>query len=322
MKTFVHHDGALGDVLLSLPSIRAIRKEHGFVHLAARPDIARFLKDAGAIDDASSAESGLYTSLYTDRPGEGVKDFLGRFDRAFVFTVKRDSPVAASLRSIISRVKSIITIPPDGVRTSAAEFRLKQLGREPGDLSTPLEVPSFYNERAGAILSKAGHVDGQRPLIVIHPGSGGRSNRWPLGRYFSLAEELERRNDAALLMLSGPAEGSAFKDEIEEFVSRHERVIHVINEELGTVAALLARCAYYIGNDSGISHLAAAVGAPAFVLFGPSDPDTWQPVGRAVKVIAARDGDHISALPVAEVLSSVYEIQDRPTHSYPRERGQ
>lgn len=309
MKTFIHHDGALGDVLLSLPAIRVIRDEHGPVHLAGRPDVARFLKESGAIDDASSSESGLYASLYTARQVEGVKDFLRRFDRAFVFTVKHDSPVAASLQLVISRITIIITIPPDGVRISAAEFRLRQLGQEPCTISVPLEVSSLYKERARAILSKAGHTEGQRALIAIHPGSGGRSKCWPLEKYLSLAEKLRERHDAAVLMLSGPAEGAVLTEEIGEFSSRHGGVIHILNEDLGTVAALLARCAYYIGNDSGISHLAAAVGVPAFVLFGPTDPDIWKPVGRAVKVIAARDGDHISSLPLDEVLSAVYEIQ-------------
>src|SRR3989304_1407763 len=127
MKTFIYHDGALGDVLLSLPSIRALRKDFGFVHLAGRPDVARFLKESGTIDEASSSDSGLYVSLYEVKPDARVKDFLMQFDRAFVFTVRDDSALIAAMGGIIPRTKAVITIPPEGTRTHVTEFRLGQL---------------------------------------------------------------------------------------------------------------------------------------------------------------------------------------------------
>ncbi len=320
MVTFILHDGALGDVLLSLPSIRAVRKEHGPVHLAGRPDVARFLKEVGEIDDASSSERVLFASLYSGNPGADAKEFLGTFDKAFIFTVQGDSPMVSAVRGIIRRTMVVLTVPAEGAGEHAAGFRMRQLGQ--GNHSAPLEVPSSYRERAGAVLMRVKHADGQMPLIAIHPGSGSRAKCWPLEKYFAFADRLRQYRGAFIVMLSGPAEEPAFKERIDAFGKHGEDVMHLGNEDLGTVTGILARSVCYVGNDSGISHLAAAVGTPAIVLFGPTDPGVWRPVGRMVRVITTDDGKILSDLTVEEVLSAVYEIQDRSSYTYPPERGQ
>jgi hypothetical protein len=83
-KVFLHHDGALGDTLLSLPCIRLIRESASLVHIAGRRDVAEFLHKAGIVDEHSSAGSGLYSSLYTECPDERVRGFLSGFDASFV----------------------------------------------------------------------------------------------------------------------------------------------------------------------------------------------------------------------------------------------
>jgi ADP-heptose:LPS heptosyltransferase len=75
-------------------------------------------------------------------------------------------------------------------------------------------------------------------------------------------------------------------DEILGFAHRHEGVVHVRNEPLVMVAGLLANSELYVGNDSGVTHLAAAVSGKVMVLFGPSDPFLWKPIGAGVQVIS------------------------------------
>ncbi len=137
------------------------------------------------------------------------------------------------------------------------------------------------------MLSDAGYRDIRVPLIAMHPGSGGTRKCWPLGHFFGLAERLEKGDNPFFVIFSGPAENGIAGKRIDEFVERHQRAVHVRNEELATVSALLSRCRFYIGNDSGITHLASAVGGNVIALFGPTDPLFWGPVGHSVHIIAS-----------------------------------
>jgi ADP-heptose:LPS heptosyltransferase len=305
MKTFIHHDGALGDVLLSLPSIRAIRDGYGSVHLAGRPDVMRFLKEAGAADESSSSESVLYAPLYAGCPDARLKDFLGQFDRVFVFTVRECSPVVAAMRGIVPKTRVVITIPSEGTGIPVAEFRLKQVGCEQADAPSPLNIPSSYTEEARELIANAGYSDG-RPLVALHPGSGGKAKRWPLENYLELAERLKRDQDPCVLIFSGPAEGTAMREKVEDLVRGHKGMAHVADSDIATVAALLHSCDLYIGNDSGVTHLAAAMGSRVVVLFGASDPVLWRPVGPKVQVVAAVDGA-LSTIGIEEVYATVKE---------------
>ncbi len=109
---------------------------------------------------------------------------------------------------------------------------------------------------------------------AIHPFSGSARKNWPLKNFEAIARllELELRVEWA----AGP----------EETLPQARRF-----DGLDELAAWLAGARLYIGNDSGISHLAAAVGTPAVVLFGPTDPRVWAPRGNGVRVIEGLDHD-------------------------------
>jgi heptosyltransferase-3 len=108
----------------------------------------------------------------------------------------------------------------------------------------------------------------QENFAVIHPFSGSPRKNWPLGKFHSLATRLER------LM---PVRWCAGRDDPP--LPGPVRI-----DDLYELGCWLARARLYIGNDSGITHLAAAVGTPVLALFGPSDPDVWAPRGQNVRV--------------------------------------
>jgi ADP-heptose:LPS heptosyltransferase len=97
-----------------------------------------------------------------------------------------------------------------------------------------------------------------------------------------------------VLFLCGPAESPELRAQIEGFVRERQGMATVYDVDLAVVAGLAAECGLYIGNDSGITHLAAAVGVPVIALFGPTDPALWAPLGADVRVIAAETIDAIS----------------------------
>jgi ADP-heptose:LPS heptosyltransferase len=123
---------------------------------------------------------------------------------------------------------------------------------------------------------------GVRP-VAIHPGSGGRRKCWP-ARLFA---ELATRLDAPVLLVEGPADSTACH-EFAEVVAPSVPIIRVTGESLPRLAALLAESRGYFGNDSGVSHLAAALGVPTVAVFGPTDPAVWAPLGPKVSVVAPR----------------------------------
>ncbi len=318
MKTFIHHNGALGDLLLSLPCIRAIRRDAGFVHIAGKADVADLLRETGHAAEASSAESAFYASLYTATPEERTMEFLSQFDRAFLFTSRSDSPIAANFRKAVPRTETIITIPPAGVRRHVSEFRMEQLScraeEESNSEISPalLCIPPLYKERAREFLAGSGY-DGVRGMLMgVHPGSGGKGKCWPIENYLMLAERIIQDRETFFLFFSGQTEGPDVKGKIEDFACGHRRVIHVSDAGLVTVAALLSTCDLYVGNDSGVTHLAATVNAKVVALFGPTDPLFWKPIGQGVEVISAGPcGGSPRAITVEEVYTRAMALLSR-----------
>jgi ADP-heptose:LPS heptosyltransferase len=285
-KTFIHHDGALGDLLLSLPVITLLRKKTGFVHLAGGIEAVGLLLEAGMIDEASSAGSARYVSLYVDAVLSGLRDFLSGFDCAVVFTTRMESALVRSIASVVSDTRIVLTIPPQGVQKHVAEFRSRQF-TDYDHLAPPprLSLPSERMEQARKFLCSVGH-DFSRPLISVHPGSGGARKCWPTGSYCELLAKLRHWRDPFILLFSGPAEEESISDVLQAYIVNNPgRSAHIRNAELALVSALLSMSDLYIGNDSGISHLAASLGIRSLVFFGPSDPVLWKPLGGNVRVV-------------------------------------
>lgn len=295
---FIHHDGALGDVILSLPSIHRIKTE-GSVHFAGRADIAGLLKETHIVDDVSSSSAAIYSSLYAGMLPETAREFLQRFSRAFIFTINPDSSLVMSIRSLIPDTRVVETVPKEGLVISAARFRLDQIAKDADTGRGPfISIPPLYRSLADGLLSRSGH-DGCTPIVAIHPGSGSMAKRWPLKNYLELASRIMADGDAFILIFSGPAEDGLFQEEVDAFARGRLGVVHFAWPELIALAALIDRSSLFIGNDSGVSHLAAALGRPVLTLFGPTDHRIWAPVGLKTEVIRA---DSIFDLDVETVL--------------------
>jgi heptosyltransferase-2 len=123
-------------------------------------------------------------------------------------------------------------------------------------------------------------------LIAIHPGSGSEAKNWPLERWVEVARSILSSYENRRVLLIG---GEADTERISRLqaILPNERVRSAQHLPLVDLAARLRSCALFIGHDSGISHLAAAVGTPSLLLFGPTDPAIWAPVNRQVRVLRA-----------------------------------
>ena len=132
-------------------------------------------------------------------------------------------------------------------------------------------------------------------LVVIFPGSGNPAKNWPAEKYAALASTLSKRAGVAVIL--GPAESSL------EAIFR-ERGVPVLKDlDLPTVAAIARLAVAFVGNDSGVSHLAAAVGTPGMAIFGPTDPARWRPLGHRIDVLRRNPIDSIEVEEVVVALS-------------------
>jgi hypothetical protein len=295
----------------------AIGTDSAPLDAVCRDDVGRLLKASAVVHGAFFSDSSVFASWYAGRPDNACRELLGYYGRVFVFTLRDSSDLAKNIARTVPDTRVIITVPPADDRTHVAEFRLRQLQdalRHDGPVR--LSVPPALRRQAREVLTRAGH-DGQKRLIVLHTGSGGKHKRWPLERYFELAERVAEKAGAFVLFLTGSAEELSVRERIEGFVRARTGMAHVADADLTTVAGILAQCGLFAGNDSGISHLAAAVGAPVVALFGPTDPALWRPCGETVRVVAARTMEGIS---VEAVLAAAEETRvfgpSRPDHVY------
>jgi hypothetical protein len=185
----------------------------------------------------------------------------------------------SSFDSIISWYGTARTDFRDAVRDLPFEFH-DALPK--GDI----HAVDFYLQQVGAPWGATPRIRCRRKkagFVAIHPFSGSARKNWPLERFRAVCRSLPK----AVEFCAGPEEAL-------------ENAVRISN--LYDLGCWLAEAEFYIGNDSGISHLAAAVGTPVYAVFGPTDPAVWAPRGRDVHVIHR---DPITDVSVEEVLEEL-----------------
>jgi len=144
-----------------------------------------------------------------------------------------------------------------------------------------------------------------RGILALHPGSGGAAKCWPAKRFAGLATAAARHWGVLPVFLVGPADALAWH-QVQEALPSALATAALVERPLREVLALLSLARAYVGNDSGISHLAGRA-CPTLALFGPSDPRVWHPLGHRVALLAAAGGD-LTRLAVADVLAALERL--------------
>ena len=121
--------------------------------------------------------------------------------------------------------------------------------------------------------------------IMLHPGAGSRRKRWPMTNFLEV-EAMLKSDGLKPAFIVGPAE-----EDLIDSLQHPERTVYALTDLLD-LRELLKSAGGYIGNDSGASHLAAFLGLPAVVIFGPADPKRWAPVGRNVEIVRPKMACH------------------------------
>jgi ADP-heptose:LPS heptosyltransferase len=280
------HPGGLGDLLLAVPAIGSLRERfpaHRLL-LCGHDQAAELLVDCGLADRWISAQATGCTALFAGMPPDDVllTDWLKRCDLSVAWTSDDEGRLAAALTgcgaaSVI--VQSPFTSTLKSVHQS--ERFVEILGGEPGSASTPLlSLPHATRAEGAAHLAVRG-VPRERPLALVHPGSGSRHKCVKPAVLVPVLEGLEALGLEPLLL-----EGPADQEIVERLLRSCSRRPVVLRDlSVRVLAGVLSHVDLFVGHDSGVTHLAALLGTPTVALFGPTDPARWAPRGPAVGVI-------------------------------------
>lgn len=262
MPRLIIRPGAIGDCLLGLPAMEFVQTDQTEVWVPAA--LCSLLK-CRQLKVRSISSTGL------DRFGlgdgfisPGLHEALQRFDDVVSWYGENRAEFREAALRLNPRWRFLRALPPGDCTLHAADYFLNQVG---GPIGSNPHL-TFSHARHGS--------------IALHPFSGNGAKNWPLAGFRELAQRLA--GEGPVIMLAGP----------EEDLPEARRF-----DDLGSLAVWLSGAALYIGNDSGPTHLAAAVGTPTLALFGPTNPAIWAPRGPHVKVLQQ---EPISELSVDEVL--------------------
>jgi heptosyltransferase III len=288
--------GALGDLMCLIPALEAISRRHAgaSIELMSRFELARLAAGRTVVARAHSIDARELGALFSDvTPVDpDARRFFANFDRIYSFFASDDLRFRARLAAATDAGVSFLPfLPDDDAHVSAAYLRAIDATAAPTD--SRLE-PTPEDLAAAARALDQSNVDSSH-LVVIFPGSGNPAKNWPAHKFAALASKLSKRASVAVIL--GPAEPS-----LEQIF--RERGVPVLKDlDLPTVAAIARLAVAFVGNDSGVSHLAAAVGTPGLAIFGPTDPARWRPIGRGIDILRRNPIDSIEVEEIAVALS-------------------
>jgi hypothetical protein len=282
--------GALGDLLLALPALRALCARHaeGRVTLAVNGWLIALATLAGVGNDHADLDDAATAGLFG---GDTVPAWIGTRPRIYSWLGAGDSDVRRSIGALASSAEFFRVVRADGPAHASMDYAA-QVGLGGG--LDALVVAGALRPPAIAPDAFAGLP---HPRLVVHAGAGARGKRWAPEGFAAIATRWRARG-GSVVELVGPAEPAA------GLVAGADRVV---TGSLPAAASLLATSAAYLGNDCGMSHLAGAVGARGVAVFGPTRPQRWRPLSPAIAPIL---GGRVGAEGIAADAADVARVWD------------
>jgi heptosyltransferase-3 len=306
-RILVLRGGAIGDFILTLPALQALRERwpRAYVELVGYPHVAELARLGGLADRVASLDAAhvsRWFSLHPEIP-PAQAEHVRSFD--FVLSYLYDPEDIVRRNLLNAGARQVLYGTPLVHGSHACDFLCRPLA----ELAIFPEAPLVPRLR----LSQA-HVEAGRQRLgtrgarafVLHPGSGGAKKNWPLDRFVALADRVRAAGLAAPRYVLGEAD--------EEL--RTKLAAAGLGESLLTgltlaeLAGVLAAASAFVGNDSGVAHLAAALGVPTVAVYGPTDPAVWGVRGDRARCVQdpGRGENAWASLPASAVEAELRSI--------------
>jgi heptosyltransferase-2 len=310
-KILVIRGGAIGDFILTLPAIAALRRQFPAAHLEVLgyPHIAQLALAGGLVNRVQSIEAGALAGFFA-RNGtlaEDLADYFSEFDLILSYLYDPDHIFQTNVG--LCTAAQFIVGPHRADERQGIHATRTYL--------QPLERLAIFDADPIPRLSITPRPPppASRPApagtLALHPGSGSDRKNWPEEQWAELLQHLLNFTRHNLLLVGGEAEGERLQRLAAALPPTRSRVAQSL--PLPDLARLLAACQAFVGHDSGISHLAAAVGLPGLVLWADTAEEVWRPPSPSVVVIRHPAG--LATLPVEKVLEQLHRIAPAPAAS-------
>jgi lipopolysaccharide heptosyltransferase II len=303
MKILVRAPNWVGDAVMSIPALEAIRQSHrdAEISILVRPAVAALLSGQPFADRIVKYDNRGNHRGWLGRE-KLIRQLRGeRFDVAVLLQNAFEAAWLAWRVGIPERIgyardargvllTTAVSVPRTGeIPAHESHYYLEMLRRagwvdSRGEVAPiRLQIPEPAHQAAETALRRAGTRDGAWRCAIAPGASYGAAKCWPPERFASLADRLISECDADVIFFGTPGE--------REIIARicsamKSRAISLAGEtSMGDLAALFSACSAFVGNDSGAMHVAAAAGIPVIGIFGSTDPEGTAPVTQQFTLI-------------------------------------
>ena len=296
MKILIRAANWVGDAIMALPALRAVRRRFLEAEIAvlARPYVGDIYRDQEICNHLIAYEAKAKHAGIFGRERLATELRAQKFDVALLLQNAFDAAWLAWRAGIPQRIgyardgrrlllTKAIPVPKTGETPPHEKFYYLELLRRAGWIDSipdesfiPLNVSDLSRRRAEEFLGQSGVRSNSLRIAIGAGASYGSAKCWPPSRFAELANRLQSESDADVILFGTVAEAAVTRAISSEM---HRRPIDLTNKtSIADLPALLSQCHLFVGNDSGAMHVAAGVGLPVIAVFGPTDPYGTAPV--------------------------------------------
>ena len=303
-RILIIRTGALGDTIVMSVVYRALRKYFPAARIEAlgHAERLRIINTPGLIDRITSIDAAGFSALFLDNTSlpDRQRAYFQQFDVILLYTVDPKKTIYGNLCKICAHpVYSFDPFPPPGRNIHITAYllaTLQSVGIQDSGLTPEITFPKTSFPTSS--------FDDFR--VAVHPGSGSPTKNWPAENFAHICQRLIDRHQARIMLICGPADRW-----VEEAVVPRlppDATVLIRQPDVEKLAAHLRQCRLFLGNDSGIAHLAAAAGVPTAALFGPSNPQIWRPIGAHVRIIQGNGHPYCQGIAIDDVWQVLEEM--------------
>lgn len=296
MKILIRATNWIGDAIMTLPALRAVRQRFADAEIAivARPYVADIYRDQQVCDRLMAYDpQGIHAGLSgRERLAEEIR--AQKFGVALLLQNAFDAAWLAWRASIPERIgyardgrsfllTTAVPVPKPDEIPAHEKFYYLELLRRAGWIDSlsdetfiAMHVPEEKRRRAAEFLVESGVRPHTLRVAIGAGASYGLAKCWPPARFAEIANRLQLQADADIILF-----GTASESSVSNAISAEMRrpPVNLTGQTaIADLPALLSQCHLFLGNDSGAMHVAAAVGLPVVAVFGPTDPHGTAPV--------------------------------------------